>query len=66
VHARSNHGNQAHELFFCSKGKETRLKQVIIVYTFEHVIAIASAYLKLKIVEKLHYLHEQCINFTKM
>jgi hypothetical protein len=68
VHARSNHGDQSHELFlfFRPMGKETRLKQVIIVYTFEHVIAIALVYLKLNIVEKLHYLCEQCINFTKI
>jgi len=52
THARSNHGYQSHELFFfCPIGKESRLKQVIIVCTFEHVIAITSVYLKFKEVE---------------
>jgi len=46
--------------FFC------RLKQVIIVCTFENVIAITSVYLKFKKVEKLHYLHGQCINFANI
>jgi len=38
--------------FICPIGKESRLKQVIIVCTFEHVIAITSVYLKFKKVEK--------------
>jgi len=67
THVCSNHGDQSHELFFfCPIGKESRLKQVIIVCTFENIIAITSVYLKFKKVEKLHYLHEQCISFTNI